>query len=246
MKRKTKKNQNGGKIRARKPHRQTPCTGMVPTKRGQRSSRSRINKHKGQETAREGSSGSFIKQEPSEHLEVRFLLFSFYKIKKEKVQQARMTCPQVNEDQCTRRLWLPPYYWPSLTLPVCAGHCHVVSYYMERPTQTETERGLSQQLMRNQGFHPATGKEVNPANNHVSEHRSNLQVWLQTWLTPGLLPWVLRAEASSKTIPRFPSHRHGRGRQVVYCFKHWRVNKRQELISKASNEQTEEILGKGG
>lgn len=96
MKRKTKKNQNGGKIRARKPHRQTPCTGMVPTKRGQRSSRSRTNKHKGQETAREGSSGSFIKQEPSEHLEVRFLLFSFYKIKKEKVQQARMTCPQVS------------------------------------------------------------------------------------------------------------------------------------------------------
>ena len=38
----------------------------------------------------------FIKQEPSEHLEVRFLLFPFYKIKKEKVQQARMTCPQVS------------------------------------------------------------------------------------------------------------------------------------------------------
>lgn len=94
MKRKTKKNQNGGKIRARKPHRQTPCTGMVPTKSGQRSSKSRINK--GQETAREGSSGSFIKQEPSEHLEVRFLLFPFYKIKKEKVQQARMTCSQVS------------------------------------------------------------------------------------------------------------------------------------------------------
>ena len=82
MKRKTKKNQNGGKIRARKPHRQTPCTGMVPTKSGQRNSKSRINKHKGQETAREGSSGSFIKQEPSEHLEVRFPLFPFYKIKK--------------------------------------------------------------------------------------------------------------------------------------------------------------------
>lgn len=150
------------------------------------------------------------------------------------------------QDQCTRRLWLPPYYWPSLTLPVCAGHCHVVSCYMERRTQTETERGLSQQLMRNRGFRPATGKEVNPANNHVSEHLSNLQVWLQTWLTPGLLPCVLGAEASSKTIPRFPSHRHCGGRQVVYCFKHWRVNKRQELISKASNEQTEETLGKRG
>ena len=55
---------------------------------------------------RQGSSGSFIKQEPSEHLEVRFLFFPFYKIKKEKVQRARMTCPR-------RRKWQPtPVFLP--------------------------------------------------------------------------------------------------------------------------------------
>lgn len=123
--------------------------------------------------------------------------------------------------------------------------CHV-SCYMERRTQTETERPQPAADEKPGLPSSSAGKEVNPANNHVSEHLSNLQVWLQTWLTPGLLP-VLGAEASSKTIPRFPSHRHCRGRQVVYCFKHcWRVNKRQELISKASNEQTEETLGKQG
>ena len=122
------------------------------------------------------------------------------------------------QDQCTRRLRIPPYYWPSLILLVCAGHCHVMSCYMEGPTQTGTERGLSQQLMRNWGFSPTTGKEVNPANNHVSEYLFNLQVWRQTWLTPGLLPCILRAEACSKTIPRFPSHRHCRGQISCLLF----------------------------